>query len=85
MVQTNTKFFRLMKTQLDYMIINTLCLIKELSREEFDRKVQENPANDHLKVRKSKQEEQTSPNEYGEFNDEVDLVEHILPNIRYLI
>ena len=51
---------------------------QEFSREEFDRKVQENPANDHLKVRKSKQEEQTSPNEYGEFNDEVDLVEHIL-------
>ena len=51
---------------------------QEFSREEFDRKVQENPANDHLKVRKLKQEEQTSPNEYGEFNDEVDLVEHIL-------
>lgn len=50
---------------------------QEIAFEEFDRKVKENPSNDHLQVKVSK-EEQEEPNEYGEFNDEVDLIEHIL-------
>ena len=45
---------------------------KEMPREEFDRKVKENPSNDHLIVKKIQN------NEYGEYNDEVDLVNHIL-------
>ena len=36
---------------------------KEMTREEFDRKVQENPANDHLKVKKSKTVEEITPKE----------------------
>lgn len=51
---------------------------QEFSFEEFDRKVRENPCNDHLKVEITPTEVITQPNEYGEFNDEVDLVEHIL-------
>ena len=34
-----------------------------MTREEFDRKVQENPANDHLKVKKSKTVEEITPKE----------------------
>ena len=51
---------------------------QEFSFAEFDRKVRENPCNDHLKVEITPTEVITKPNEYGEFNDEVDLVEHIL-------
>ena len=51
---------------------------QEFSFEEFDKKVRENPCNDHLKIIITETEEITQPNEYGEFNDEVDLVEHIL-------
>lgn len=51
---------------------------QEMTFEEFDRKVRENPCNDHLKVEISKEEITTESKEYGEYNDEVDLVEHIL-------
>ncbi len=51
---------------------------QEFSFDEFDRKVRENPCNDHLKVEITPTEVITKPNEYGEFNDEVDLIEHIL-------
>lgn len=40
---------------------------------EFESKLRENPANDHLKVI-----EEDKENWYGEFNDEIDLIEHIL-------
>ena len=51
---------------------------QEMSFEEFDKKVRENPCNNHLRVEIVKEEVKEEQNEYGEFNDEVDLVEHIL-------
>ena len=45
---------------------------KELPRDEFDKKVKDNPCNDHLIV---KEQEEAF---YGEFNDEVDFMQHIL-------
>ena len=42
---------------------------------EFETKLKENPANEHLIV---KNIPTTNENYYGEYNDEVDLVEHIL-------
>ncbi|MDO5571853.1 MAG: SNF2-related protein [Bacteroidales bacterium] len=48
---------------------------KEMPREEFDKRVKENPANEHLKVKSIPTEENTY---YGEYNDEVDLINHIL-------
>lgn len=40
---------------------------------DFESKLRENPANDHLKVIEENEE-----NWYGEFNDEIDLIDHIL-------
>ena len=54
---------------------------QEFSRNEFESKIKDNPANEHLKVRRLT-EEHISHNEYGEFNDEVDLIEHILHNYK---
>ena len=52
---------------------------QEMPFDEFDRKVKENPVNEHLQVKVPKEKaETTEPKEYGEYNDEVDLVEHIL-------
>lgn len=51
---------------------------QEFSFDEFDRKVKENPCNDHLKIKVTETGELKKHNEYGEYDDEVDLVEHIL-------
>ncbi len=51
---------------------------QEFSFDEFDRKVKENPCNDHLKIKVTETGELEKHNEYGEYDDEVDLVEHIL-------
>lgn len=51
---------------------------QEMPFDEFDRKVKENPCNDHLKIKVSDTGKLEKHNEYGEFDDEVDLVEHIL-------
>ena len=48
---------------------------KTMNIVEFETKLKENPANEHLKVAKEKVEED---NYYGEYNDEVDLIEHVL-------
>lgn len=42
---------------------------------EFETKLKENPANDHLKILEEKPEEEPY---YGEYNDEIDLIDHIL-------
>ena len=51
---------------------------QEFSFDEFDKKVKENPCNDHLKIKVTENGELEKHNEYGEYDDEVDLVEHIL-------
>ena len=47
---------------------------------EFETKLKENPDNDHLKAdnRKNSIKEVNEENYYGEFNDEIDLIDHIL-------
>lgn len=43
---------------------------REMSREEFDRKVKENPSNDHLKTKVIKIKEQNVPVDYNYYEDE---------------
>ena len=45
---------------------------------DFETKLKENPANEHLKVETPTNIETTEDNYYGEYNDEIDLIEHIL-------
>ena len=47
---------------------------------EFETKLKENPDNDYLKAdnRKNSIKEVNEENYYGEFNDEIDLIDHIL-------
>ena len=45
---------------------------------DFENKLMENPANDHLKTIDLEQD--SEDDYYGEYNDEVDLIEHILSN-----
>ena len=49
---------------------------REMGIVDFENKLRENPANDHLKTTVSIKD--VTDNYYGEYNDEIDLIDHIL-------
>ncbi len=52
---------------------------RTMNKVEFETKLKENPANDHLKIENQKDIKVYEPdNYYGEYNDEIDLIDHIL-------